>query len=140
MKGRKQGTKINFSYSAFAEIQFGVPQGFILRPLLFNIYISDVFFENSDTGIANYAVDNAPYFCSSDLVSVIPKLQKNTERIFIWFHNNNLISNAERVIWSWALEKKNLEIQVSSCAIRSEDSVKLLRIHINLSATNVPII
>ena len=130
MKGRKQRTKINSSYSAFAEILFGVPQGSILGPLLFNIYICDLFIENSDIDIDNYADDNTPYACSSDLDSVIFKLQKITERIFRWFSNNNLISNAEKshLIVS---TKKNLEIQVSSCSIRNEDSIKLLGIHLN---------
>ena len=130
MKGRKQRTKINSSYSAFAEILFGVPQGSILGPLLFNIYICDLFIENSDIDIANYDDDNTPYACSSDLDSVIFKLQKNTERIFRWFYNNGLISNVEKshLIVS---TKKNLEIQVSSCSIKNENSVKLLGIHLN---------
>ena len=130
LKGRKQRTKINSSYSAFAEILFGVLQGSILRPLLFNIYICDLFIENSDIDIADYADDNTPYTCSSDLDSVIFKRQKNTERIFRWFYKNNLISNAEKshLIVS---TKKNLEIQVSRCSIRNEDSVKLLGIHLN---------
>ena len=130
LKGRKQRAKINSSYSAFAEILFGVPQGSVLGPLLFNIYICDLFVENSDIGLANYADDNIPYACSSDLDSVIFKLQKNTERIFRWFYNNNLISNAEKsnLIVS---TKNNLEIEVSSCSIRNEDSVKFLGIHLN---------
>ena len=81
---------VNSSYSAFAEILFGVPQGSILGPLLFNIYICDLSLENSDIDIANYADDNTPYACSSDVDSVIFKLQKNTKRIFRWFYNNNL--------------------------------------------------
>ena len=130
LKGRKQRTKINSSYSAFAEILFGVPQGSILGPLLFNIYICDLFIENGDIDIANYADDNTPYACSSDLDSVIFKLQKNTEKFFRWFYNNNLISNAEKshLIVS---TKKNLEIQVSSCSIKNEGSAKLLGIHLN---------
>ena len=130
LKGRKQRTKINSSYSAFAEILFGVPQGSILGRLLFNIYICDFFIENSDIDIANYADDNRPYACSSDLDSAIFKLQRNTERIFRWFHNNNLISNAEKsnLIVS---TKKDLEIQVSRCSIKNEDSVKLLGIYLN---------
>ena len=108
LKGQKQRTKINSSYSAFAEI------------LLFDIYIFDLFIENSDIDIANYADDNTPYACSSDLDSVIFKLQKNTERIFRWFYNNNLISNAEKS-HQIVSTKKNLEIQVSSCSIRNED-------------------
>ena len=101
-----------------------------MGPFLFNIYICDLFIENGDIDIANYADDNTPYACSSDLDSVIFKLQKNTERTFRWFYNNNLISNAEKshLIVS---TKKNLEIQVASCSIKNEDSVKLLGIHLN---------
>ena len=120
LKGRKQRTKINSFYIAFAKILFGVPQGSIFRPLLFNIYI--------DT--ANYADDNTPYACSSHLCSVKFKLQKNNERIFRWLYNNNLISNTEKsdLIVS---TNKHLEIQISSCSIRNKDSVKLLGIHIS---------
>ena len=109
LKGRKQRTKTNSSYSAFAEILFGVPHGSILGPLLFNIYIWDLVLENSDIDIANYADDNTPYACSSDLDSILFKPQKNTERIFRWFYSNNLISNAEKshLIVS---TKENLEI------------------------------
>ena len=99
-----------------------------MRPLLFNIYVRDLFLEDSDIDIANYADDNTPYACSSDLDSVIFKPQENTERIFRWFYNNNLISNAEKsnLILS---TKNNLEIQISSCFIRDEGNVKLLGIH-----------
>ena len=99
----------------FAEILFGLVQGSILGPLLFNIYICDLFLKNSDIDIANYDDDNTPCDCSSDLDSIIFKLQKNTERIFRWLHNNNLISNAEKshlIVNS----EENLEIQVSSCS------------------------
>ena len=102
----------------------------MLGTLLSNIYICDLFLENSDIDIANYPDDNTPYACSSDLDSVIFKLQKTTEIIFRWFHNNNLISNAEKSNLI-ASSKENLEIQVSSCSIRNEDIVKLLGIHIN---------
>ena len=79
--------------------------------LLFNIYNYDLFLEDSDIDIANYSDDNTPYACSSDLNSAIFKLQRNTEKIFRWFYNNNLISTAEKshLIVS---TKENLEIQV----------------------------
>ena len=75
LKGRKQKTKINSSYSAFAEILSGVLQGSILGPFLFNFYICDLFLENIDIDMANYADENTPYACSSDLDSVFFKLQ-----------------------------------------------------------------
>ena len=58
LKGRKQRTKINSSYSSFAEILFGVPQGSILGPLLFNAYICDLFHDIDDLDFASFADDS----------------------------------------------------------------------------------
>ena len=74
LKGRKQRTKINSSYSSIAEILFGLTQGSILQPLLFNAYISDPFYNIDDLDFASFADDNTPYSCLSGMISVLGQL------------------------------------------------------------------
>ena len=82
LSNRKQRTKINSSYSSLLEIIFGVPQGSILGPLLFNNLLIDLFFIIEHTDIASYADDNTPYVSADNIDGVIKTLEEAPEILF----------------------------------------------------------
>ena len=93
---RKQRTRVNNSYSTWFEILFGVPQGSILGPLLFNIFLADLFFILSEIDIANYADDNTPYTSSNDVNGLVKNLEEASKRLFKWFSGNLMKSNPDK--------------------------------------------
>ena len=67
---RKHRTKVGSSYSKWSKIYQGIPQGSILGPLLFNIFIKDIFFFVEKSEICNFADDSIVYSCGKDLPEI----------------------------------------------------------------------
>ena len=83
--------KVDHAYSSREEIPFGVPQGSILlTPILFNIFLSDLFLVINDTDFSSYADDNTIYDSGSSIDAVISSLQVSAEKLFQWFSNNQM--------------------------------------------------
>ena len=79
---RTQRVKTKTSYTDKSTIEYGVPQGSILGPLLVNMDLIDLFFECDDSEIASYADDTTPYSCTDDIPSVITQLQSTASKLF----------------------------------------------------------
>ena len=83
LKNRNQ--KTGSTFSECLNILFGFPEGSLLEPLLFLIFIADLFYLNYDLDFASYADDTTPYICGQDFSSIINVLAPNVNTLFNWF-------------------------------------------------------
>ena len=96
MNKRWHKTKINYKFSSWAELLAGVPQGSILGPLLFNIYLNDLFWVYQNTEACNFADDTTLYACDQDIETVIRNLEHDSLLVMEWFEWNYMKLNADK--------------------------------------------
>ena len=130
LTNRKQRTKIGNKIIPFEDIKYGVPQGSILGPFLFNIYLCDLFFAMETYDIASYADDTTPYVFGENNDSVIQSLEDCSVMLFKWFRDNQMQGNPDKchVLMS---SKTKENINVNGILIESSLSEKLLGINID---------
>ena len=61
LKNRKQTTKVGSMFSESPSIIFGTPQGSVLCPLLFILYVCDLFIVNKELNFSSYADDTTSF-------------------------------------------------------------------------------
>ena len=101
---RIQQTKVGEEFSTWWKVIHGVPQGSILGPLLFNIYINDLFLFSQHFNMANYADDCSPYEFSGSIDEVILKLLCDSQGLMDWYESNYLKPNPDN--WHSLLSDK----------------------------------
>ena len=119
LRHRKQRTRIGDPYSSWQEILYGVPQGSILGPLLFNEDLCDLFITTSRYEIANYADDNTPYGSGRNIEEVVTSLEEVSEAIFQWFRDNQLQGNANKCN---VLLSTGKQVQLNICTAQIENT------------------
>ena len=124
---RKQRVKIDGSFTTWRETMIGVPQGSVLGPLLFNIYLNDLFMVVKDAQICNYADDTTIYACDSNIEGVIATLESDALKIAEWFQNNCIKLNEDKCHLMVFGDKSNdVSLNIGRITIKESTEEKLL--------------
>ena len=125
-----QRTKINSEYSSYRDIKYGVPKGSILGPLLFNIFLNDIFFFIKNSKVTNYADDNTLYAAEDSVGELLETLERETNILLEWFKCNEMKSNTDKC-HLFIVNNQDNDIKIGNDIITSTTSVKLLGVTID---------
>lgn len=99
ISNRKQCVKINNVLSDYKQIEYGVPQGSVLGPILFNIYLNGLFSVQSGGTIITYADDTAIFYRSKNWESLKIKVESDMKKIKDWFDYKSLTINLNKTVY-----------------------------------------
>ena len=138
---RRQITSINGVNSTPASIRCGVPQGSILGPLLFIIFINDLPNVITNCTTFMYADDTAIFSASKSFNDIQVTLQNDLNNVSDWLNENKLSLNIEKTKSLLFGSRKKLhgaaalDIKIRDSAIQAVDRFKYLGVCFDPSLT-----
>ena len=87
---------VNSNFSTWKNIIAGVPQGSVLGPLLFNIFINFLFLFVSNSYLRNYADDNTLYAYGYNLEEIKNTLRFDFDLVSRWFEENYMVLDTDK--------------------------------------------
>ena len=142
LENRQQLTIVNGEHSDWLKLEQGVPQGTVLGPLLFNLYVNDLpqTIDKSCT-LVQYADDTTLLSFHSDPETATKSIENNFNKILLYFHLNRLMINVDKtqfIVFSAPSKKKlteNLSLKVGNYQVNLTETVKFLGVNIDISLT-----
>ena len=135
LSDRKQCVKSNGCFSQSKGISLGVPQGSILGPILFVLYINDLPSILKYCSCTIYADDVTLYASNSNIIEAQRYLQFDINSVVEWFSQNKLLVNPNKsscmVIRGRQTVNEVLTIKINDTDLEQVNVFKLLGVYID---------
>ena len=136
LKNRKQSVKVKGIQSLLKLILSDVPQGSLLGPILFNIFINDLFYFINSSDLHNFADDNTISAIASSVEDLVTDLERKACTALDWLDANKMIANPEKFKAIILQKPKSAEVPDVKIQIRGQEvaptqEVELLGIKID---------
>ena len=133
---RTQCVKINSDMSEFKQISLGIPQGSVLGPILFLLFINDLPHIIHNCHICMFADDITLYFSGKNFNHIQSVLQTDLNNVLKWLDENRLFVNANKsnvIVFGTPQQAKNriCNITINNSVLQQVDNIKLLGIYID---------
>ena len=136
LSNRKQYVSINGLSSEPLEINCGVPQGSVLGPLLFLLYINDLPNISNVLDFYLFADDTNIYYESDSLQELEKTINKELQKLYLWLNVNRLSLNIDKtnyIIFHPYNKpmKEHITIKINKKAIKEKEFIKYLGVFID---------
>ena len=96
LSSRTQRVKVGDTFSTWESVKRGVPQGSVLGPMLFNIFINDLFFHVKKAKLNAYADDHQVYYSHVDPAALDACVSHDVGVANQWYHENGMLVNESK--------------------------------------------
>ena len=136
LENRTFKIKVNSSFSEIFQIEVGVPQGGVLSPILFSLYINDIIFEETKyrktrTESTLFADDLTTYCTTNNPKTAEKVFQIYLRKLENWLHAWRLTINPKKcqfIVFTKGLQTQNVEFKLFNETIPETDQIKFLGI------------